>query len=84
MKENNHELTQPIIPLINKYLRKTLTTREADQLNKWLDQCEENRSLFWSLTTSSVLRVALHDVYRIDRPAALNKLLEKIKPQTAE
>ncbi|AXY75614.1 DUF4974 domain-containing protein [Paraflavitalea soli] len=74
------EKVEKILYLINKYRDLTLSQEEDDELQRWLAESEENRSLLAELTDQSVLADKLKVYTQIDSQAVWEKTLQQIDP----
>lgn len=68
--------------LIGKYLTDKESPKELEELNEWIDQGEENKSLYNSIKDEKQLASSIQDFDRFDTEAAWNKYHEAISQRS--
>jgi ferric-dicitrate binding protein FerR (iron transport regulator) len=76
------EKVEKIVGLINKYREEVLSQDEQGELDTWLAESTENRSLFEELTDKTSLTDKLKSYSAINSEAIWLKTLQQIEPDT--
>lgn len=76
------EKVEKILSLINKYRDLTLSQEEKSELQRWVAESEENRSLFTELTDQAALADKLKVYAQVNSQAIWEKTLQQIDPAT--
>jgi transmembrane sensor len=74
------EKVEKILSLINKYRDLTLSQEEESELQRWVAESEENRSLFTELTDQTLLADKLKVFAQVDSKAIWEKTRQQIDP----
>jgi len=76
------EKVEKILCLITKYRELTLSQEEEIELQSWVAESEENRSLFTELTDQAALAEKLKVYAQVNSQAIWEKTLQQIDPAT--
>lgn len=76
------EKVEKILYLITKYRELTLSQEEEIELQSWVAESEENRSLFTELTDQAALAEKLKVYAQVNSQAIWEKTLQQIDPAT--
>jgi ferric-dicitrate binding protein FerR (iron transport regulator) len=76
--DSSEEKDRRIGYLIGSYIRQTLSPEEHDELDRWVEESDENMQLFVELTDEENIEAGLADMKRIDTAAAYQKISPKI------
>jgi ferric-dicitrate binding protein FerR (iron transport regulator) len=76
------EKVEKILNLINKRRVLTLSQEEENELQIWLAESDENRSLFTELSDEKILAEKLKAYARVDSEAIWKKTIQQIEPAT--
>ncbi|MDH7459845.1 DUF4974 domain-containing protein [Chitinophagaceae bacterium 26-R-25] len=76
--QETEERAQRIAYLVAGFINKTLTTKEHDELDLWLEENDENVELFSRLTDERNVNYAMAFMKGIDKESAYEKLRSKI------
>ena len=74
------EKVEKIISLISKYRERTLSQKEQNELELWVAESEENRSLFTELTDEVSMAGKLKAYSEVNSEAIWEKTLQQISP----
>lgn len=79
--QETEEKAQRIAYLISGYINKTLTTREHDELDLWVEQSDDNIELFSKLTDERNINEAMAFMRGLDKEKAYEKVKAQIFPE---
>ena len=74
------ERTDRIATLVEKYLRRELSSEEQTELDAWLEEGDENKALFQQLTDEAQLLERLRIYDYASGEAMWEKTMQKIEP----
>lgn len=80
-QQNHLQIAERIVYLIAGHLRGTLTDEEADELDNWITESDENLALFEKLTDEENIEAAMDRFHSISQqqPKAWRQLKKKIE-----
>ena len=78
------EQAQRVAWLVAGYLQKTLSEKEHDELDDWINANDDNQRLFEELVTPAALKKNLQDFNEPDEEAALHRIKNKIPFNTVK
>lgn len=76
--QETEERAQRIAYLVSGFINKTLTTKEHDELDLWVEESDENVELFSRLTDERNINEALAFMRSLDNESAYEKVRSKI------
>jgi ferric-dicitrate binding protein FerR (iron transport regulator) len=79
--QETEERAQRIAYLISGFINRTLTTREHDELDLWVEESDDNVELFAQLTDERNINEALAFMKSLDKDKAYKKVRSRIAPQ---
>ncbi|MDI3321377.1 FecR family protein [Pinibacter soli] len=79
--QETEERAQRIAYLIAGFINRTLTTREHDELDLWVEESDDNVELFAQLTDERNINEAMAFMKSLDKDKAYKKVRSEIFPQ---
>lgn len=79
--QETEERAQRIAYLISGFINRTLTTREHDELDLWVEESDDNVELFAQLTDERNINEAMAFMKSLDKEKAYKKVKSRIAPK---